>query len=91
MMDETEKKVTFAFLFGAGLVIGANAWYQIHVGRKERALLEAKQARELRAIQVAKDRVMTRLMDPDEQVPSLEAVLIDFRFQQIIANEELRD
>jgi hypothetical protein len=91
MMDETEKKVTFAFLLGAGLVIGANAWYQIRKGKKERALFEATQAKNMRVIQIAKDRVMTRLMDPDEPVPSLDAVLTDFRFQEIIANEELRD
>jgi hypothetical protein len=91
MMDETEKKVTFAFLLGAGLVIGADAWYHIRKGKKERAQIEAKKAKELRAIQIAQDRVMTRLMDPDEPVPSLDAVLTDFRFQEIIANEELRD
>lgn len=90
-MDDTEKKVTIAFIVGAGLVIGANAWYQIREGRKERAKLEAKAAKEMQAIQIASDRVMTRLMDPDEPVPSFGALITHFKFEEIIANEELRD
>lgn len=88
-MEDKEKVIIGTLVGGGLLVIGANIWHSIRQGKKDRERLEAWRDREIKITQQARDRVMTRIADPDEPVPSLDDVMNHFKFEIIIGHEEL--
>lgn len=88
-MSENDSAKRFLVFLGSSVVVVAVGWaIEGWKGRKDREEIDEEKKRQLKAIKTAKHRTIRRLKKDKLAHKGLDAVIDEFKFQEIVARFE---